>query len=80
MLKKYGHTTNELEEKILALYAKGVSTRDIRENLAEMYGAEVSPTAISNITDKIRPLAHCYAIIYLDAVFVKLRREGKWRM
>lgn len=51
-----------------------------------MYGVEVSPTVISNITDKIqplveawqnRPLAQCYAIIYLDAIFVKLRREGK---
>jgi len=86
LLKKYGHNTNELEEKILALYAKGVSTCDMQENLAEMYGVEVSPTAISNITDKIqplveawqnRPLAQCYAIIYLDAIFVKLRREGK---
>jgi transposase-like protein len=51
-----------------------------------MYGVEVSPTAISNITDKIqplveawqnRPLAECYAIVYLDAIFVKMRREGK---
>lgn len=86
LLKKYAHNTNELEEKILGLYAKGLSTRDIADSLAEMYGMEVPAATISTITDKIlpvvegwqnRPLAATYAIIYLDAIFVKLRREGK---
>ncbi len=86
LLKKYAHNTNELEEKILALYARGVSNRDIQDSLQEMYGMEVSPATITNITDKIlpvveawqnRPLASAYAIIYLDAIFIKIRREGK---
>jgi transposase-like protein len=86
VLKKYGHNTSELEEKILALYARGLSTREVQEHLGEMYGVEVSATTISNITDKVqplvetwqnRPLMNYYAIIYLDAIFVKMRREGK---
>jgi putative transposase len=86
LLKKYAHNTNELEEKILGFYARGLSTRDIQDSLAEMYGIDVSAATISTITDKVlplveewqnRPLASTYAIIYLDAIFIKLRREGK---
>ena len=86
IVPKYGSNTNELEEKILGLYAKGVSTRDIQDTLAELYGVEVSATTISKITDKVwelveawqnRPLAEIYAIIYLDAIHIKIRREGK---
>ncbi len=86
LLKKYGHNTNELEEKILGLYGKGLSTRDLQETLQDLYGVEISPATISAITDKIwplveawqnRPLAQVYPIIYLDAIFVKMRREGK---
>src|SRR3954449_1850375 len=50
LLEKYQSSTNELEEKIIALYAKGVSTRDIQENLQELYGVEVSAQTISTIT------------------------------
>ena len=86
IVPKYGHNTNELEEKILGLYARGVSTRDIQDTLGELYGVDVSPTLISKITDKIwdaveawqnRPLAAIYPIIYLDAIHIKLRRDGK---
>ncbi|MBN9392397.1 MAG: IS256 family transposase [Chloroflexi bacterium] len=86
LLKKYAHNTNELEEKILGFYARGLSTRDIQDSLTEMYGMDVSAATISTITDKVlplveewqnRPLASTYAIIYLDAIFIKLRREGK---
>jgi putative transposase len=86
LLKKYAHNTNELEEKILGFYARGLSTRDIQDSLAEMYGMDVSAATISTITDKVlplveewqnRPLSATYAIIYLDAIFIKLRREGK---
>jgi transposase-like protein len=68
------------------LYAKGVSTRDIQDTLAELYGVEVSPSTISKITDKVwevveawqnRPLEAIYPIIYLDAIHVKLRQDGK---
>jgi transposase-like protein len=86
LLEKYQSSTNELEEKIIALYAKGVSTRDIQENLEELYGVEVSAQTISTITDKVwslveawqtRPLAAVYPIVYLDAIHLKLRRDGR---
>jgi len=78
--------SNELEEKITALYARGTSTRDIGETLADIYGVEVSAATISTITDKIwplveewqsRPLQPLYTIVYLDALHIKLRRNGK---
>ena len=86
IVPKYGQKTNELEEKILGLYARGVSTRDIQDTLHELYGVDISPSLISQITDKIweqveawqnRPLEAIYAILYLDAIHVKLRRDGK---
>src|SRR5919205_3567605 len=73
------------DDKVLALYARGLSTRDIQAHLEELYGAEVSPTLISNITDAVlddvrtwqaRPLASVYPILYFDALFVKSRQEG----
>jgi len=86
IVPKYGKNTNELEEKILGLYARGVSTRDIQDTLHELYGVDVSPSLISTVTDKVweqveewqnRPLEAIYPIIYLDAIHVKLRRDGK---
>jgi putative transposase len=86
VLPKYSSNTNELEEKILGLYAKGVSTRDIQDTLGELYGADISASTISKITDKIwelveawqnRPLAAIYPIIFMDAIHIKLRRDGK---
>jgi len=86
IIAKYAGNTNELEEKILAMYAKGMSTRDIAEMLEDVYGVDVSASTISAITEKVwplveawqsRPLASIYPIIYLDAIHIKLRREGK---
>jgi putative transposase len=86
ILKRYGQNTNELEEKILGMYAKGMSVRDIREQLEELYGVDVSAQTISTITDKVwplveewqsRPLAAIYPIIYLDAIHVKMRQKGR---
>lgn len=86
ILKKYAANTNELEEKIIGMYAKGMSVRDIQETLEELYGVDVSPSTISAITDKVwnlveawqsRPLAAIYPIVYLDAIHIKLRRESK---
>jgi transposase-like protein len=86
VVKKRVANTNELEDKIIAMYAKGMSVRDIQETLKELYGVDVSPTTLSAITDKVwelvetwqnRPLASIYPIIYLDAIHLKLRREGK---
>lgn len=78
--------SNEIEQKITAMYAKGMSTRDIQELLTELYGIDVSPETISAITDKVwplvegwqnRPLAAIYAILYLDAIHIKLKRDGR---
>lgn len=86
ILARYAGNTNELEEKILAMYARGMSTRDIAGTLAELYGVDISAATISTITEKVwplveawqnRPLARIYPIVYLDAVHIKLRREGR---
>ncbi len=86
LLDKYQTSTNELEDQIIARYAKGVSTRDIQETRQELYGVEVSAQTISTVTDKVwslveawqtRPLAAVYPIIYLDAIHLKLRRDGR---
>ena len=53
VVKKQVTNTNELEDKIIGMYAKGVSVRDIQETLRELYGVEVSPTTLSAITDKV---------------------------
>jgi putative transposase len=78
--------SNEIEQKITAMYAKGMSTRDIQELLIDLYGIDVSPETISAITDKVwplvegwqnRPLAAVYAMLYLDAIHIKLKRDGR---
>jgi transposase-like protein len=86
LLEPYQTSTNELEDKIIGLYAKGMSARDIQATLKELYGVEVSAGTISTVTDKVwglveawqnRPLAAVYPIVYLDAIHLKLRRDGK---
>jgi len=86
ILQKYASNTSELEEKIIGLYAKGLSTRDIQDTLHELYGVTISAQAISTITEKVwglvaawqnRPLAAVYPFVFLDAIHLKLRREGK---
>jgi putative transposase len=83
LLKK---NSNEIERKVLAMYAKGNSVRDIQDMLEELYGIDVSPSTISTITDKVwdlveawqnQPLSPVYAIVYLDAIHIKLKRDGK---
>lgn len=86
LLEKHKANSNEIENKVLAFYARGNSTRDIQAMLEELYGIDVSAATISAITDKIwplveqwqnRPLEAIYPVVYLDAIHVKLRREGK---
>jgi len=86
LLKKYATSSNEIEDKIVTLYARGMSVRDIQDTLQELYGIDVSPTTVSHITEKVwplveewqnRPLEEIYPIIYLDAIHIKLRREGR---
>ncbi len=86
LLEAHQTSTNELEDKIIALYAKGVSVRDIQDTLHEIYGVELSPGTISAVTDKVwglvetwqnRTLAPIYAMVYLDAIHLKIRRDGR---
>ena len=73
------------DDKILSLYARGMTTRDIQAHLEELYQVEVSPALISNVTDAVleevqawqsRPLDSLYPIVYLDALYVKMRDNG----
>lgn len=73
-----------LDEKIITLYARGLSTRDIQGQLQDLYGIELSPSLISNITESVReevtawqnrPLEAIYPIVYLDALVCKVREE-----
>jgi putative transposase len=73
------------DDKILSMYARGMSTREITGHLEEIYGVEVSPTLISNVTDAVkeevtawqnRPIDAVYPILYLDALYVKIRDAG----
>lgn len=86
IIRKYETTSNQLEEQIIAMYAKGMSTRDIEEHMRDIYGIEVSPTMVSKITDKIlpmitewqsRPLERIYPIVFLDAIHFKVRKESR---
>jgi putative transposase len=75
-----------LDDIILSLYARGQSVEDVRHQLHQIYGLDVSAGAISAVTDRVwgeivewqqRPLSSCYAIIYLDAIHYKVREDGK---
>lgn len=74
------------DEKILSMYARGMTTREIQGHLAEMYQVEVSPSLISEVTDGVveqarawqnRPLEPFYGVVFLDALYVKMRHEGR---
>jgi transposase-like protein len=86
IIKKYETSINGLENQILALYSKGMSTRDIEDHMQDIYGIHVSPTMVSKVTDKIlplvfdwqsRPLDRVYPIVYLDAIHFKVRQENR---
>jgi putative transposase len=73
------------DDKIISMYARGMTTRDIQTHLEEMYGVEVSPTLISQVTEAVteevrlwqnRPLDDIYPIVYLDAVRIKVKHNG----
>jgi putative transposase len=85
IVPKHQRLISGMDDKILALYAKGMSTRDIESSLQELYEVEISPTLISQVTDAVReevklwqmrPLDELYPVVYLDCIFVKLRHEG----
>lgn len=88
VVKKRQRRIDGLDDMIIALYARGHSTRGIQDELMELYGAEVSPTLISNVTNSVleevqawqaRPLDPVYPIVYFDCLFVKSRQDGAIR-
>lgn len=85
LIAKYQRRFPGFDEKIIALYARGMSTRDIQAHLRELYGTEISPELVSAVTDSVldevsawqnRPLEPVYAIVFFDALRVKIRDEG----
>lgn len=87
LVKKHQTTlTGDIEEKIISMYAKGMTTKDIESHIQEIYGLECSDTTISRITDKIlpvvrewqsRPLEGIYAVVFMDAIHFHVRSEGQ---
>jgi putative transposase len=86
ILPKHQSRFTGFDEKIISMYARGMSTRDIEGHLKEMYGVDVSPGLISQVTDAVhedvkiwqnRALEPIYGIVYLDALFVRMRHEGR---
>ncbi len=88
LIEKYRRRFPGFDEKIIALYARGMSTRDIQAHVRELYGLEISPDLVSAVTDAVldevqawqgRPLESVYAVVYFDALRVKIRDEGTVR-
>ena len=87
LIKKYQNTvTQGMEEKILSMYAKGMTTGDIESHMRELYDIDISDSTISRITDKIlpivkewqeRPLEEVYAVVFMDAIHYHVRSEGR---
>jgi len=86
ILPKHQTRFDGFDDKILSLYARGMTTREIQGHLREMYGVEVSPALVSEVTDAVldevkawqnRPLEPIYGIVFLDALYVKMRHEGR---
>ena len=86
LIPKHVRRLEGFDDKVLSLYARGLSMRDIQSHLLELYGTEVSPELISRVTDAVldelkewqsRPLLPLYPIVYLDALFVHVREGGQ---
>jgi len=86
LVKKHQRRLEGFDEKVIALYARGMTTRDIQQHLRELYGTDVSPDLISRATEGVldefrawqtRPLDPVYPIVYLDALYVSVRDGGQ---
>jgi putative transposase len=86
LIKKRQSHISSFDEKIISMYARGMTTRDIQGHIKELYGADISPTMISSITDKVisvaeewqsRTLARLYPIVFFDAIHYKVREGSK---
>lgn len=85
LIAKYQRRFPDFDAKIVSMYARGMTVREIRGHLEELYGIDVSPDLISTITDAVletvtewqgRPLDACYPLVFFDAIRVKIRDEG----
>lgn len=85
LIGKYQRRLPDFDDKVISMYARGMSTREIQGHLAEIYGAEVSPQLISTVTDAVsaevaewqsRPLEPLYPVMFFDAIRVKVRDQG----
>ena len=85
-IENYQSTCGEFDKKIISMYAKGMTVRDIQSQIKDIYGIEISPTFISSVTDKVmqtasdwqnRMLDKIYPIIYMDALYYKVRTDGR---
>jgi putative transposase len=85
-VQKYQSFDPDLEKRVTSMYARGMSTRDIGQQLQEFYGTDVSAALISKITDKVlegvqawqvRPLDDVYAVVFMDAIHYKIRQDAK---
>jgi transposase-like protein len=86
VVKKNQRDVSSIDDQVISMYAKGMSVRDIQDHLFNLYGIDVSPTMISQITEKImpvikewqqRPLESIYAHVVMDAIHYKVRQDGK---
>jgi len=86
VIEKRQTRTDDIEARILAMYQKGMSTRDIEDHLRDIYGVEASASLISRITDKImpeiaewqsRPLSEIYPVVFFDGIYYKVKKDGK---
>lgn len=86
MVEKRQTRTDDIEARVLAMYSKGMSTRDIEDHLRDIYGVEASASLISRITDKIlpevtewqsRPLSELYPVVFFDGINFKVKKDGK---
>lgn len=86
IIPKYQRNVSGIEEKVISLYARGMSTRDISEQIQELYGFSISAEMVSKITDKIapeikdwqqRPLEAIYPFIFMDAIHYKIKEDGR---
>ena len=87
IISKYDRNAEGMEEKILALYACGMSQRDISEQIKELYGVEISPELVSKISEKImpevtawqnRPLEKVYPFVFMDAIHYKVKEDHRY--
>jgi putative transposase len=85
IVKKHQNDVSGMESQIISMYAKGMSTRDIQAHYNHIYGVDLSPTLVSNITDRIlpqvqswqnRPLQQVYAVVFMDAIHYKVRQDN----